>query len=252
MGVLATAVLCLSLLAPPSVAMALPANSRQNPGPGPQPSPQQNSSQASKPDSATSPSDADGEVVDRIAARVEDDIIPLSEVRELAAYQQLLDGQSQPVPKLIDELVEQWAINNEAQSAQFSQPSDADVDLQIKSIQQRFPTPQAFSQRLAALGLTPANLRRIVAKQVYLTRYLDYRFRPAAQVDQAAIEKYYNETLVPALKAKGQPVPSLDSVTDQIREILVEQDINARAAAWLTDTKARMTVEIEPAATATP
>lgn len=249
MGTLVTAVFCLSLFVPPSVGVALPAHPQQDS--------QQSSKTESAPDSsaanaAVTSSAADGEVVDRIAARVEGDIIALSEVRELAAYQQLLDGQSQPAPKLIDELVEQWAINNEAQSAQFSQPSDADVDLQIKSIQQRFKTPQAFSQRLAALGLTPENLRRIVAKQIYLTRYLDYRFRPAAQVDDAAIEKYYNETLAPALKAKGQPVPSLDSVTDQIREILVEQDINARAAAWLTDTKSRMNVEIEPTTSETP
>ncbi len=234
------AVLCLSLLVPPSVGMALPAYLQQDPRQDRQQGP------------AVAATPADGEVVDRIAARVEGDIIALSEVRELSAYQQLLDDQSQPVPKLIDELVEQWAINNEAQSAQFSQPSDADVDLQIKSIQQRFKTPQEFSQRLTALGLTPGNLRRIVAKQIYLTRYLDYRFRPAAQVDDPAIEKYYNDTLVPALKAKQQPVPSLDSVSDQIREILVEQDINARAAAWLMDTKSRMNVEIESAAGETP
>ena len=191
-------------------------------------------------------------VVDRIVARVEDDIITLSQERELAAYQQLVDGSSEPVPKLIDELVEQWAINNEAQSAQFSQPSDADVDLQIKSIQQRFPTPQAYAQRLMAVGLTPESLRRVVARQIYLTRYLDYRFRPAALVDDAAIEKYYTGTLVPALQAKQQPVPSLDAVSDQIREVLVEQDINARSAAWLADTKSRMNVEMLPAPGATP
>jgi hypothetical protein len=54
------------------------------------------------------------------------------------------------------------------------------------------------------------------------------------------------------MKSKQEPIPALDAVTDQIREVLVEQDISARAAAWLADTKSRMNVEIEPAAGVTP
>jgi hypothetical protein len=66
-------------------------------------------------------------------------------------------------------------------------------------------------------------------------------------VDDDAIAKYYEETLVPALKAKEQPVPSLDAVASQIREILEQKGINERAAMWLDETKSRLQIEIEPA-----
>jgi hypothetical protein len=188
-----------------------------------------------------------GQVVDRIVARIEDDIITLSEMRELAAYQQLVDGQAEPDTRLMDELVDQWTINNEAQSAQFPQPSNADIDRQMQQIQMRFPTPGDFAQRLRTLGLTPESLRRIVTLQNYLTGYLDYRFRPAVQVDDDAIAKYYQETLAPALKAKQQPVPPLDAVTSQIREVLEQKGISERSGAWLDDTKSRLQIEIVPA-----
>ena len=59
------------------------------------------------------------QMVDRIVARIEDDIITQSEVRELAAYQQLIDGQAESDDRLLSELIEQWVVNNEATAAHF-------------------------------------------------------------------------------------------------------------------------------------
>ena len=44
------------------------------------------------------------QIVDAIVVRIEDDIITLSELRELAAYQQLLDGHSQSNEEIRSEL----------------------------------------------------------------------------------------------------------------------------------------------------
>jgi hypothetical protein len=200
----------------------------------------------SSPSLASAAAAQQAQVIDRIVARIEDDIITFSEMHELAAYQQLVDGHAEPDAKLLDELIEQWIINNEAQTAQFPQPSDADIDRQLLQIEMRFPSPQDFPNRLAAVGLTPEALRRIVTRQAYLTGYLDYRFRPAVQVDDDAIAKYYQDTLVLALKAKQQPVPPLAAVSDQIREILEQKGINERATMWLDETKSRLHIEIEP------
>jgi hypothetical protein len=205
------------------------------------------SDQTSNAPAAVSP-DTHSQVVDRIVAHVDDDIVALSEVRELAAYQKLVDGKSEPASQLVEELIEQWTINNEARAAQFSEPSAADVDAELRNIQSRFSSPEEFGQRLAALGLTADALRRIVTRELYLTRYLDYRFRPAVQVDDAAIAKYYQEKLVPALKGKNETVPPLSAVTEKIRELLTVQTINDRAADWLNETKSRMKISLEPAA----
>jgi hypothetical protein len=102
----------------------------------------------------------------------------------------------------------------------------------------------AYQQRLADLGITPQTVRRIVAQQIYLARYLDYKFRPAVQVDDAAIEAYYKQVLAPQLAAKNQPVPPLADISEQIREVLLQQGISARAEMWFEETKSRLKIEI--------
>jgi hypothetical protein len=184
------------------------------------------------------------EVVDRIVVRIENDIIVLSEVRELAAYQQLVEGRAEPYDKLLSELIEQWMVNNEAATAHFPPAAESDVAREVAQLQGGFPSTDAYQQRLAELGITPQTVRRIVAQQIYLARYLDYKFRPAIQVDDAAIAAYYKQELAPQLAAKNQPVPSLADVSEQIREVLVQQGISARAEMWFEETKSRLKIEI--------
>jgi len=189
---------------------------------------------------------AQTQTVDGIVAHIEDDIITLSEIRELAAYQQLLDGHSQTNEELRSELIEQWMVNDEATSARFPLPAEAEADREVGRVQSGFPTVAAFQQRLAQVGLAPQALRRVVMRQIYLARYLDYKFRASVQIDDAAIANYYRDHLAPQLQAKGQQAPPLENVTDQIRELLIEQGVNDRTAAWFDETKPRLKIELEP------
>ena len=190
------------------------------------------------------------QVVDRIVAHIEDDIITQSEVRELSAYQELVEGHSESDDRVLNELIEQWVVNNEATATQFPPAAEAEVNREVARIQSRFPNPPAYNERLTALGLTPAAVKRIVAREIYLARYLDYKFRPAVQVGDEDIAKYYREQLVPTLTAKGQAAPPLTQVTEQIRELLVQQGVNERAATWFDETKSRLKIQIEPATAA--
>src|ERR1700744_3092496 len=127
---------------------------------------------------------ASGEqTVDGIAARIEDDIITESEVRELSAFQELVDGKQKPRSEIIKELADQWIVRGEAALAAFPSPSSADVDRAYQQFVKQFPSEKEFQGRCAALGLTEAAVRRILAQQLFLSRFIDYRFRPAAQVD---------------------------------------------------------------------
>jgi hypothetical protein len=186
------------------------------------------------------------QIVDAIVVRIEDDIITLSELRELAAYQQLLDGRSQGNEEIRSELIEQWVVNNEATTTGFPLPTQTEVDRELSRVETSFSSPAVYQQRLDAIGLTAAAVRRIITRQIYLARYLDYKFRSSIQVGDAAIADYYRDHLVPELLAKGQPAPQPNDVTDQIREVLIEQGVNERTAAWFDETKPRLKIELEP------
>jgi hypothetical protein len=188
--------------------------------------------------------DPDRQPIDGVAARIEDDILTESEVRELAAFQQLVGGQSKPRDELIRELADQWIVRGEADAGKYPQPSQDDIDRAYEQLVAQFSSPEEFEKRHEAVGLSEMAVRRMLAQQLYLARFLDYRFRPAAQVDDKDIEAYYNDEFVPQLKARREAVPPIDEVEDTIREVLIQRDIDTLAKQWMDDTRSRLKIDV--------
>ncbi len=189
------------------------------------------------------------QVVDRIVARIEDDILTLSEMQELGRFQQLANGPgaARELPKedeLLRQLVDQWIVNTEATVARFPHPTKEDVQTEVARLAAQFGSAEAYRARLVALGLTPESVARQVERQIFLSRYLDYKLRPTTNVESAAVEKYYREELVPEVTKRGQAVPALENVEDQIRELLTQREISARVTRWLADTRSRLKIDI--------
>jgi hypothetical protein len=189
---------------------------------------------------------SNGQTVDGVAARIEDDILLESEVRELGAFQELVGGQAKPRDELIRELADQWIVRGEIETAKYPPPSDADVDRAYQQLVSQYKSPEDFANRCALVGLTQAAVRRMLTQQIYLARFLDFRFRPAAQIDSKQIEAYYNDTFAAQLKAKNETVPPLDDVDETIREVLTQQAINDRSTQWLDDTRSRLKIDVVP------
>jgi len=183
------------------------------------------------------------QAIDGIAARIEEDVLTESEVRELAAFQELVDGQVKPRPELIRELADQWIVRSEALATNYPRPSPEDVEGNYAKLSKQFRSPEEFKDRCARAGLTEPDMRRILDEQLYLSRFLDYRFRPAAQVDDQQIERYYRDELTPQLKARGQSVPPLNEVDDTIREVLVQRAIDSLSTRWLDETRDRLKID---------
>ena len=184
------------------------------------------------------------EIVDRIVARVENDIILLSEIRLLSRYQEFLDGKSETDTQILDRLIDQWMVRTEADVSRFPHPSEAEIDRSLESLRKSFTTAEQYEARKKQSGLSDPEVRGIVASQLYLSNYLDSRFRPSVQVDPKAIESFYENAVVPQAKARGQEPPSLDAARDAIQEALVQSGINDQAEKWLKESRARLHIEI--------
>jgi peptidyl-prolyl cis-trans isomerase SurA len=183
------------------------------------------------------------QVVDRIVARVDHDVITQSDLNELGRFQKLVDGKQQPSADRLRERVEQWIVNREASLSGFRAPDAKAADKAFTNLQKRIGTPAEFEKKLKEVGLTASQVKQMLERQIFLSRYLDYKFRPEVQVNERQIEEYYRKTLVPELKRAGQNLPPLASVADKIREVLVERGINQRATEWLDEMRARWKVE---------
>lgn len=183
------------------------------------------------------------EVVDRIVARVENDVILLSDLRALSRYQQFLDGKSETDAQILDRLIDQWIVRTEADVSHSPRPSEADIERGLTRVRNSFGSEQEYEARRKQAGLSEQDVRAMVASQLYLSNYLDSRFRPAVQIDPKEIEDFYQTAVVPRAKARGQEPPSLDAARDAIQEALIQNGINQQADQWLKESRLRLHVE---------
>lgn len=181
--------------------------------------------------------------MDRIVARVENDIILLSDVRELKEYQELVEGKSESERVILDRLIDQWIVRSEAELSQFPRPGETEIDRGVSRVMKSFDSAGEYEARKKRSGLNDTEVRKIVAAQLYLSNYLDSRFRPSVQIDKKAIEDFYQNTVVPRAKARGQEPPTLDAARDIIQEALVQRDINEQADRWLKESRDRLHVQ---------
>jgi hypothetical protein len=182
------------------------------------------------------------EVIDRIVARVDNDVILLSDVRLLARYQLLVDGKSESDWEILNRLIDQWIVRSEASAARTPKPSEAEIDRGQQRLLQSFASADDYEARRKLSVLSEADVRRLTADQIYLNNYLDSRFRPSVQVNEQAIQDFYQTSLLPRAKARGQNPPTLDAAHDYIQEALVQKGINQQADLWLNESKARIHV----------
>jgi len=190
------------------------------------------------------------EVVDRMVATING--------RELITYTDLLwqlalqpdtpleNPRPEDLRRALDLLVDQRLIAQEAGRLPAIAAKEADVKARIAELIKRFPTQEAFYQRIARVGLTAEQLYEIVRQRVEIERYLDFRFRSFVVVTQKEIADYYRDTYVPRFRRQspGRVVPTLEEATKVIEQTLTEDKIESDTDAFLEDARARAEIVI--------
>jgi peptidyl-prolyl cis-trans isomerase SurA len=192
------------------------------------------------------------EIIDRMVAVVNRQVILQSEVEQAARLEFFLDG------KRLDQLTAK-----DLEDARERLIDQALLQQQIVSTAQLDPTPEELAARLhevraqidggasdakwqamlAAYGVTEHDVEQQITSQIRVLRFVDLRFRGLVRVDKTAIATYYQDVLVPQLQKQGAAVPPVDKVSDKITQILVEQRIDGLLNAWLQTLRSQTHIE---------
>jgi hypothetical protein len=179
------------------------------------------------------------QLADRIVAVVDGDPILQSDV-ERAIVLGMVERRAGETPealrrRVLDGLVEQRLRVHEVERYGFEQVPVEMIAEQVDAIRARFPSEEAFRRRLADVGLQLAGLEQLVAQQLQVMVYVDELLGARVFVGLEDIEAHYERVLAPRLRAAGQPVPPIEEVREQIREVLREQRLNEELARWTTE-----------------
>src|SRR5882762_4801861 len=166
------------------------------------------------------------ELLDQIAARVENVIILLSEVRTLSRYQMLVNGKSESDAAILDRLIDQWIVRSEADAARFPHPADVETAHGVEHLQASFASPEEYQARKKQSGLSDKEIDRMVAGELYLSNYRDSRFRPAVQVSARQVEDFYQGAVVPRAKTHNQNPAAPYASRESFQGTLIQPGIN--------------------------
>ena len=182
---------------------------------------------------------AQAEIVDRIVAVIDRDVITLSEAEQAAEFRALRGEDALPLSDVVERLIESRLVEREVSRYPEEAVPQQQVDAVLGSLRASFPSPTAFSASLTARGLAEDELALLIRRQLTIQRYLESRFRPLVYVTDEEVERYYDEVLLPDVAAAGESPSSLPSVETGIRRIMEEKAFNERIDEWIVRLKSR-------------
>lgn len=197
-------------------------------------------------------------ILDRVVAAVNGDVILSSDVREEMRFARLQPGRGNPerntperaLRRLIDRdlILQQMKIHG----IQIARPADAQVEKQLAELRSQLPqcaqyhceTDAGWKAFLASDGLTEAAIRSRWRQRMTILAFIQSRFGAGVRISPEQIDDYYEKSFVPEFAKRKLPAPSLASVSQRIREVLLQERVNELLKEWLASLKQEGSVRI--------
>ena len=134
---------------------------------------------------------AHAEIIDRVLAVVNGDLITLSDVTAARDLGLVAPGNAaDPVRAVLSQLIDRALELDEVDRYAPPEPSAETVDVEAQAVRARFPSQAAFEAALARSGLDTAHLREILRENLRVRAYLDQRFVAADHRRQQLVDDW--------------------------------------------------------------
>jgi hypothetical protein len=187
------------------------------------------------------PSRAEAEVIDRLLAVVDGQVITLSDVQGGTTLGLVEAGPAaDPVGAVLDRLIERALMLAEVDRYQPPEPAEDQVAARLAGVRRRFPSETALKAALDASAFTEARLAEFVRNDLRIERYLEQRFPATAQPSDDEVTEYYRTRA--SEFASGGAVPPLEQVRPQVRQRLAAERRAALVADWVGGLRRRANI----------
>jgi hypothetical protein len=195
-----------------------------------------------------SPSPARGEIIDRVAAVVDRQVITLSEVNQVIELRLIArrDGEGEPEyrRRVVDALVAHLLRYRDVERFGAPDVSANAIEARLREIVARFPSQENFAETLLRVEMNLDEVKNIIKRQLQVAAYVDERFAPMIFVSLAEIEEYYRNVWAPQRRSRGLPVPPLGEVREEIRTLIRAGQLDDEIDNWTVQLRSRANVDI--------
>jgi len=193
------------------------------------------------------------EIVDRVVANVNGNVLLQSDWEQELAFEALLNARtvdsftSAERKAALDRLVDRELLREQVRPSE-SAPADQ-VAARVAEVRKLHPeaaTEADWQTLLQRYGLTQAALEKRLGEEIQPMKLVEARLRPSIQIDQHAVETYYHDELLPQLKKNGGREVALPEVFGHIKDLLAEKRLNQLLSGWLANLRSASHIQTPP------
>ena len=182
------------------------------------------------------------ELVDRIVATVNTDVITASELSAAVALNQRLGNADKDRTALeattLEGLINRRLLVQEAHRLKFVEVSEQDIGAEVENVVKRFASEKEFSDFLAGLDMTRQELARMLGEQLLAERFVEKKVGLFVRVSREEEESYFNGH---AAEFKDKRFPDVQKM---ILALLTEQKMGLQLAQYLAELRGRADIRI--------
>ena len=163
------------------------------------------------------------DLVDRIVAVVDERPLLLSSVRAVEELRGLERGPA------LEEAIDERLMFQEAARLPQTEVTGDEEEAALRSLLGTRPEVET--------RVPPADLRRLLRRQLAILKYIDFRFRPQIRITEDALRQAWNEDF------QGAPQgPPFEEAAPELRARLEREELDRRIESWVRDLRERAEV----------
>jgi peptidyl-prolyl cis-trans isomerase SurA len=183
------------------------------------------------------------ELVDRVVAAVNNEVITLSELQQAVAFNAALGGKgsgSRLERETLEGIINRRLLLQEAYRLKVAEVSEQDIAAELGRFRQRLGTEAAFREFLARTKMTEAQLEKLLDERLLVERFVEKKIGLFARVNRDEVQAYFREH-PDEFKDKR-----FAEVQKQITARLSEQKVNQLLDQYVDELRSRAFIRVNP------
>ena len=194
-----------------------------------------------------------GDVIDRIVALVNGQPVLLSDWQDRVRYEAMLEQRPleevtpQQEQDALQQVIDQKLVEEQIRGRNLPPPGKDEIEKRLAELRKQIPAASSDDGWHAVLdryGLNENQVLAVVDAQILMVHFVSAEILPGVRVENRSVLAYYRDKLIPSLRQSGQPVPAVDEVAGDIRQILLQQRAGELLQEWLQSLRSQSDIRM--------
>jgi len=190
------------------------------------------------------PATASAELIDRIVATVNNQVITLSDLRQAVRFNEEMGGGSRDRKDIeaetLEGLINKLLLLREARRLSLTEVTEQDVGDEIGKVRTRLGSDKAFSDFLQRTEMTLEQLGRMLGERLLVERFVEKKVGLFVRVGRNEARKYFDGH---PEEFKGKRFPE---VSKTITALLSEEKTGQQITHYLAELRNKADIRINP------